>query len=75
METIEFESRVKKINRMHNKMLDLDDERAYFAWINVVPDEPTREDFETIAENEKFFIEVTQLFGRLFRRYANESEK
>ncbi|MFZ2185422.1 MAG: hypothetical protein WAV43_01060 [Streptococcus parauberis] len=45
METIEFESRVKKINRMHNKMLDLDDERAYFAWINVVPDEPTREDF------------------------------
>lgn len=64
-----IESRVELLQKLDSIMRCMNDEECYFTWIYVVPDEATKEDFEDIAADDKFFAEVLSLFSRLFNSY------
>lgn len=64
-------SRVELLKKLHSIMMNMNDEEAYMSWIIIVPDEPTQEDFESIAEDDKFFHEVLTRFHSLFGTYKN----
>ena len=56
-------SRVKILKEMHNYIIDLGDEDAYDWWLTgPVPDEPSDEDFETIATDDKFWLRTVKWF-------------
>ena len=63
------DSRTKLLKTLHNIMINMNDENAYMTWIYIVPDEPTEEDFVSIACNDKDFEEVLDLFISLFTEY------
>jgi alcohol dehydrogenase class IV len=58
--TIDF--RADQMEAMHEVIRNCNDEGIYMTWINVVPDEPDRSDFESIAESKKDYNEVVDLF-------------
>ena len=64
-----LKSRVELLTKLHSIMMNMNDEEAYMSWIMTVPDEPTREDFEDIAKDDKFFHEVLTRFHALFGTY------
>lgn len=58
--------REKLLKDMHQYIIEIGDEDIYSEWITLaVPDEPTEEDFQSIAENDKAWIEACGLFGVL----------
>lgn len=63
-------SRVKLLVAMNTLIVALNDERAYFEWIELVPDQPTLEDFQDIAEDNDLYAEACLLFRQLFKRYG-----
>lgn len=69
MHNIQIKSRVKLLKLMHEIMMNMNHEEAYMTWIYIVPDEPSDDDFEYIAEDDDDFNEVVELFQRLFDRY------
>lgn len=58
--TIKF--RADQIQAMHEVIRQCNDENIYMAWILTVPDEPSREDFEDIAEDPEEYNHVIDLF-------------
>ena len=66
------EDRFEFVRLMHDTMCDMNNEDAYFAWIWIMPDCPTREDLEWFAEDEKEFEELKQTFIKLLERYAKD---
>lgn len=64
-------SRIELLKKLHSIMMCMNDEEAYMLWIEIVPDEPTDADFESIAEDDKFFHEVLTRFHSLFGTYKN----
>ncbi len=64
-----LKTKIQLLKDMHNYIInEIDDEDAYYVWIeNGVPDEPTEEDFEYIAEND--WISIVEFFGRLVMNY------
>ena len=66
----ENEKKVLKMNLlggMHNYMMHVvQDENLQDEWLtNGVPDEPSEEDLEFIAEDAEEFAEIVHLFGKL----------
>lgn len=56
-------SRVKILEGMHNYIIDLGDEEVYDWWlVGPVPDEPSDEDFETIATNDDLWLRTIKWF-------------
>lgn len=56
---------------MHNMMLHMNDEDAYMHWITLgVPDEPSDDDFESIAEDEEEFNEVVNWWYKIYSYYS-----
>ncbi len=47
-----YEIRLNNVKLMHNTMIDMNNENAYFTWIYIMPDEPMEDDFEWFAEDE-----------------------
>ena len=45
------------------------DEDAYERWISIVPDEPTEEDLEFIADDDELWTMACTTFGKLVKRY------
>ena len=66
--------RIGKLKAMHNMMLLVNDEDYYMTWIAVVPDEPTEEDFEEMAEDTEFYNEAEALFKRLIVKAIKNDE-
>ena len=64
-----IKSRVDLLKKLHEIMMNMNDEDCYFTWILIVPDEPSDDDFEFIASDDKEFEEVLNLFERLFHEY------
>lgn len=62
--------RVELLKHMHEIVRSINDEDAYMTWICLVPDCPTEEDFECIAEEDDDMQEIEQCFCRLIARYA-----
>ena len=64
--------RIKMLESMHYLISSLNDENAYYnAWIYVMPDGATDDDFADIAEDNKLYDEVCALFTRLIKRYGD----
>ena len=59
------ERRTTCLKAMNDFIIELGDEYLYMAWILIVPDEPTKEDFHDIAENMELYSEVCRLFAKL----------
>ena len=73
MSKITLENRVAALRAYHEEIIDLGDEEAYEWWIAMgVPDEPSKEDFEYIARNEKEYEETLQLAKRIIYEYGNK---
>lgn len=64
-----IESRVALLKKMHEIMMNMNDEDCYFTWILFVPDEPSDDDFEFIASNDEDWNYALELFERLFHEY------
>lgn len=66
--------RIRKLKAMHEMVLNIDDENYYMTWIYTVPDEPSDNDFEDIAENIEMYNEVESLFKRLIVKAIKNDE-
>ena len=61
------ETRVKQIKAMHELMTQTNDEAIYMAWIMIMPDQPSEEDFRDIAEDDEQFNDYYKLFVQLIQ--------
>lgn len=64
--------RIETLKRMHNIILHMNDEDAYYEWINYMPDEPDQSDFDYIASNYDEYEEVSNAFIKIYRTYYND---
>ena len=65
--------RIKELKAMHETMLHLKNEGAYFDWIFLgVPDEPNEDDFESIAESDEEFKDCTKWFLKVLANYYKD---
>lgn len=65
-----IKNRVKQLKKWHKEVMNIDDEEAYYChWILIVPDEPSPEDFEQIAEDDENYFEVKELHRKLVQTY------
>ena len=65
--------RIKELKAMHETMLHLNNECAYFDWIFLgVPDEPNEDDFESIAESDEEFKDCTKWFLKVLANYYKD---
>ena len=61
--TYKREWRIRTLKTMHELVLMIDDEQYYHNdWIDLVPDEPSDEDFEYIADSKELYEEVVERF-------------
>lgn len=67
-----FEDRLSEVELMHETMLSMNNEDAYMAWIWVMPDSPTRDDFKDFADSKKDFAELQETFSRIYARYKDD---
>lgn len=66
------ENLVKNLKLMHNVMMSMNNENAYYSWIYVCPDEPSEDDFIYIASNEDEYKDCEDTFYSLFKKYAKD---
>lgn len=65
--------RIRELKAMHETMLHLNNECAYFDWIFLaVPDEPNEDDFESIAESDEEFKDCTKWFLKVLANYYKD---
>lgn len=69
MDTLVLNERTNLLIKLHSIMICMNDENAYMEWIEMVPDQPTREDFEDIAQDNEFFNEILEDFIKIFNEY------
>lgn len=67
-----IKARIELLKAMHLIMQTMNNEEAYFAWINTMPDEPQEDDFEFIAGDEEELKECVQAFKRIFVAYQKD---
>jgi hypothetical protein len=61
--------RLEAVKLMHETMICMNNENAYFTWIWTMPDCPTEEDFEWFADDEYQYNDLYGTFLRLVDRY------
>lgn len=66
--------RIRKLKAMHEMVLNIDNEEYYMTWIYTIPDEPSKEDFEDIAEDIETYNEAEELFKRLIVKAIKNNE-
>lgn len=70
------EQRIELLKGMNQYIIDFGDELVYDAWFSMgVPDEPTDDDYEFIANDIEEWVFVCQLFGRLIGEYEDKYEE
>ena len=52
---------------MHNYILRLGDEFYYEWWIQCIPDEPTEEDYDFIAEENDLWDDAVDMFSKIIK--------
>ena len=61
-----IKTRITLLKQMNTYIINLGDEEIWMDWITVgVPDEACEEDYQYIAENDKDWINICELFGQL----------
>ena len=66
------EEMAKVVSSMHEIVRALNDEEAYFNWIDLVPDEPSDADFKYIAEDKELLSEVIARFRWIIVHYVTK---
>lgn len=68
MNKIVTQFRAAQLKAMHQVMINANDEEIYMAWISGnVPDCPSDDDFECIAEDDDTYNETCDLFVKLVK--------
>lgn len=70
MDTISMGNRVNVLKCMHYIMTVMNDENAYFDWIDFMPDSPTDDDFAEVASDDDLFNRVTLAFMDICKSYG-----
>lgn len=67
------EERIADLKAMHRIIISCNDETYYWNWVSYgwIPDEPTEEDFEYVADNEEAWVETCDRFGRYISKAVN----
>lgn len=73
--TKDAEEMAEVISSMHNIVLSFNDEEAYGNWIDLVPDEPSEEDFKFIAEDKELLTEVIDRFRWIIVHYIDKPKR
>ena len=64
--------RIKLLKEMNTYIIEMGDEEIWMDWITLgVPDEPSEDDYEFIAENDDEWNDVCDLFGKLTKEEAD----
>lgn len=64
--------RINLLKQMNEYICKMGDEEIWMDWITLgVPDEPSEDDYEFIAENDDEWNDICNLFGRLAREEAD----
>jgi len=62
------DTRMKILKEMNQYIINMGDENVWLTWIELgVPDEPTKEDYFSIADDEEDWKYTCGLFGRLIK--------
>lgn len=70
--TFTVASRIEQLRFMHTLMCLANDENIYYgSWIYTVPDEPSEDDFLSIAVDDEEYNEVFDLFVKLIAKKGN----
>lgn len=70
------EMRKNLLKQMHNYVIEIGDEELYMDWITLgVPDEPSEDDFDFIAESDEEWVYICKLFGKLVIAEKEENER
>jgi len=66
------QARIKMLKEMNKYIIEMGDEEIWMDWITLgVPDEPSEDDYEFIAENDNEWNDVCNLFGKLTEEEAD----
>lgn len=64
--------RIKLLKEMNTYIIEMGDEEIWMDWITLgVPDAPSEDDYEFIAENDDEWNDVCGLFGKLAKEEAD----
>lgn len=64
------EQRIELLKGMNQYIIDMGDEEAYNVWFTLgVPDEPTDDDYESIAEDLTLWVFVCKVFDDIIKEY------
>jgi hypothetical protein len=65
--------RIELLKQMNKYIINMGDEEIWMEWITLgVPDEPSEDDYEFIAENNDEWLDTVMLFGRLTKADIEE---
>lgn len=71
--TTTINNRIEVLKAMHLIMQSMNNEEAYWYWATyAVPDEPSEDDFESIAENKDEFDDCVNTFRRAMNLYGKD---
>ena len=63
-----IKTRMNLLQQMHNFILSIGDEEIYEEWVTFcVPDEPSEDDYEFIANDEILWNEITEKFIQIIK--------
>lgn len=63
------ENRIKDLKAMHQIIMACNNEEIYMAWVSYgwIPDEPTEEDFVSVASDNEQWKETCDRFGKYMK--------
>ena len=64
-----IEDMAEIVKAMNTIVRGLNDEYAYYDWIDIVPDEATDDDFKDIAENDEILTDTLRRFKYIIAKY------
>lgn len=65
-------NKVDEVRLMHQTMVSMNNEEAYDRWIYIMPDGADEYDFESFAEDNEDYIELCDVFNRLYKEYHKD---
>lgn len=65
-----LETKIDLLRKMNDYIrYEVYDEFAYSEWIEIVPDEASYEDLESIASDQSDWVYCCRMFGKIIKRY------
>ena len=65
-------NKFETLKGMNTIVKNLNNEEAYFKWIEIVPDEATDDDIVDVVADDELFRDAVHLFKELMRDYLED---